>query len=372
MYHIIWYPDDRSAEENTYSQQSITVVYHGHDYCVPPRPLRERYEAALARIEELEKLLTNSPQKFCLQRFGSDPSLIIFYTGFKDYPTLYAVFTALKPTARTMIRWGQVQRNRGRATRVKGDVFRNECLPLIDHFFLFLCRVRVGLFEQDLAVRFSISQSSVSRILSTWSNYLYCILGSMPIWASRQVIDSSMPQSFKVTYPLTRVIIDCTEIRVQTPSSKVLNSEVYSNYKSHTTFKSLVGISPNGAVTFVSRLYCGSISDKSLTSQCGIVDLLESGDEVMADKGFLIEDILIAKNVSLVIPPFLGLKGQFSKEEVAKTHVVARLRIHIERAIRRVKEYHIFDATIPLSLAGSINQMWTVCCLLTNFKGPLF
>ncbi|KAJ7387566.1 hypothetical protein OS493_000900 [Desmophyllum pertusum] len=49
------YPDDRSAEENTYSKQSITVVYHGHDYCVPPRPLRERYEAALARIEELEK-----------------------------------------------------------------------------------------------------------------------------------------------------------------------------------------------------------------------------------------------------------------------------------------------------------------------------
>ncbi|CAG2195528.1 Retinoblastoma-like protein 1,Retinoblastoma-like protein 2 [Mytilus edulis] len=41
----------------------------------------------------------------------------------------------------------------------------------------------------------------------------------------RAAIDESMPQSFKDTYPKTRVILDCTEIRVQTPSSKVLNSE---------------------------------------------------------------------------------------------------------------------------------------------------
>ena len=198
------------------------------------------------------------------------------------------------------------------------------------------------------------------------------MLSSIPVWASRTIIDSSMPQSFKDTYPSTRVVIDCTEIRVQTPSSKVLNSEIYSNYKSHSTFKSLVGISPSGAVTFVSRLYCGSISDKSITSQSGILDLIEHGDAVMADKGFLIEDLLLARNASLIIPPFLGPKGQFSKEEVDKTHAIARLRIHIERAIRRVKEYHIFDSPIALSLAGSINQIWTVCCLLTNFKGPLF
>lgn len=81
----------------------------------------------------------------------------------------------------------------------------------------------------------------------------------------------------------------------------------------------------------------------------------------MADKGFLIQDLLKAKNAGLVIPPFLGAKGKFSKNEVSMTHDIARLRIHGERAIRKVKEYHIFDGVIPLNLAPSIKQIRTVC-----------
>ena len=49
----------------------------------------------------------------------------------------------------------------------------------------------------------------------------------------------------------------------------------------------------------------------------------------------------------------------------------AKLRIHIERMNRRIKECHLFDTLIPLALAGSINQLWTVACLLALFKGPL-
>ena len=100
--------------------------------------------------------------------------------------------------------------------------------------------------------------------------------------------------------------------------------------------------------------------------------MLEADDQVMADKGFLINDLLASKNASLVIPPFLGERGHFSKAEVAKSHEIARLRIHVERAIRRIKEYHILDGVIPLNLAPSVNQIWTVCAILTNFRGPLF
>lgn len=66
------------------------------------------------------------------------------------------------------------------------------------------------------------------------------------------------------------------------------------------------------------------------------------GTCVMADKGFDIEDLLHAKRVSLIIPPFLESQGQFSAQDVQKTKTIARLRIHVERAIRRVKEYHVF------------------------------
>ena len=62
-------------------------------------------------------------------------------------------------------------------------------------------------------------------------------------------------------YPTTRVIIDCTEIFIRTPSSLNIQS-TWSSYKHHNTFKGLIGVSPTGACISVSSLYTGGISDK--------------------------------------------------------------------------------------------------------------
>ena len=52
----------------------------------------------------------------------------------------------------------------------------------------------------------------------------------------------------------------CTEIR----SCLALQSQLYSSYKSRTTLKDLIGISPNGSIYFVSELWSGPISDREL------------------------------------------------------------------------------------------------------------
>lgn len=91
----------------------------------------------------------------------------------------------------------------------------------------------------------------------------------------------------------------------------------------------------------------------------------------MADKGFNIDDLLKEKGVGLNIPPFLQSQAQFSAQDVHETKTIAKLRIHVERAIRRIKEFHFFDSDVPLSTLGSVNQLYTVGCLLTNFQGPL-
>ena len=74
-----------------------------------------------------------------------------------------------------------------------------------------------------------------------------------------------MPKVFKEKYPSTQVIIDATEVYVEKPSLPELQQLTFSTYKSHNTYKSLIGISPSGAVIFVSNLYPGSVSDKELT-----------------------------------------------------------------------------------------------------------
>lgn len=212
----------------------------------------------------------------------------------------------------------------------------------------------------------------MSNIIITWANFLYLRLGGLNICATKEQVVKSMPASFKEKYPSTRVIIDCTEIKVEMPSSLLLKSQTYSNYKSANTFKGLVGISPLGNVTFVSQLYTGSISDREITERSGLLLMtFNSGDSVMADKGFDIQDLLDPLGVQLNIPPFLGLQGHMSGSEVLNTQTIASERIHVERAINRIKNFHIFDQIIPLSLAGSINQIWTVCALLTLFQEPI-
>ena len=58
-----------------------------------------------------------------------------------------------------------------------------------------------------------------------------------------------------------------------------------------------MGISPGGVITFVSKLWGRHISDKEITQKCRILELLEPGDNVMADKGFDIKDVLAPRGV---------------------------------------------------------------------------
>ncbi|XP_015751994.1 PREDICTED: uncharacterized protein LOC107331849 [Acropora digitifera] len=178
--------------------------------------------------------------------------------------------------------------------------------------------------------------------------------------------DKTMSEDFKKKYSSTRVIIDCTEVRCQMPSSLQLNGELFSNYKHHTTLKGLIGISPGGAITFISQLYTGSISDREIVVRSGFLDLpFEDNDSVMADKGFTIQDLLPLA-VSLNIPPFLGSSSQMPAEDVVKTQEIASLRIHVEHAINKIKNFHIWDGVIPLHQLGLVNQMWSVCAILCN------
>ena len=186
---------------------------------------------------------------------------------------------------------------------------------------------------------------------------------------SQAMVRKYMPSQFK-EYPTTRIIIDGTEVFIQTPSSMVSQSQTWSQYKHHNTWKALVGISRNGCITFVSRLWSGRVSDKELNKKSGILNLFDYGNNVMADRGFDIADIL-PEGVALNISQLKGIQDQLTAEESEETARTAAVRIHVERAIGRVKCYHILNGVIPLSLSPLINQIFTVCCYLTNFLQPL-
>ena len=88
-------------------------------------------------------------------------------------------------------------------------------------------------------------------------------------------------------------------------------------------------------MSFVSKLYVGSISDVELTRVSGYLETLDgkSGASVMADRGFTVRDLLKEKGVDLNIPPFLDNRAQ----DIQRGRSIASLRTHVERVIGRIK-----------------------------------
>ena len=221
-----------------------------------------------AKSEEVTKLKERVQQ---LERFqvSQNDRDVHFFTGLPTYAVFLCLFHFLEPLLNNL--------------RCRSDVSQRDCatpvcsrtraLSPIDELFLTL---RLGLLNQDL---------------------------TLITWPSRDAIDSVMPPQFKELYPRTRAILDCTEIFIEKPSELNIQSSTYSLYKHHNTFKLLIAISPSGAVTLVSDLYPGSISDKQLTLRSGILNLFQPGDSLMADKGFDITYECMTHAVQLNTPP---------------------------------------------------------------------
>ncbi|XP_055049475.2 uncharacterized protein [Misgurnus anguillicaudatus] len=346
---------------------------HDHDYSVTlvtsemAGELAVSYEELQMKVDELQhQLETMQLQcRFGLQRIAGSDENIRFYTRFASYKHLMAFWELIEPAAKTKM---------VRITRAKVANFeeltqtRTTKLAPIDELLLFLMHLSVGLLLRDLGERFGIHRTTASRIIVTWSHFLYILLGSIRLWIPKEEVKALLPPEFSA-FPDTQVILDCTELNCQTPSSLLLQSEVFSQYKSHTTLKAMIGIAPHGAITFVSGLYAGFISDREIFKLSGIIKCLTSDTAIMVDKGFLVDDLVPCK---VYRPAFRSRNSQMSREDVQHTQSIARLRVHVERCIRRVKENKLFDKPIPLSVCGSIDQLFSVACFLVNYQnGPL-
>jgi len=361
-----------SNELDTSKSIHPTTLEHGDEHDEIDK-LKEQIQSLESKCEFLEKTheaYVSSSQQclFRLERFLGSDCDFRFYTGFPDYATFKIFFDYLTPACCNLIYYGSNTAEINSADQKKSGKQRS--LSPEQELFMVLSRLRCGFLQQDLAHRFGISCMHVSRIWITWLTFLHQRLRALSIWPTRQFLDDNMPLCFKQNFPQTRVIIDCTEIMIEMPSSCRSQSATFSSYKNHNTAKGLLGISPHGYPSFVSNLYAGRTSDKKITKDCGILNLLEPGDQIMADRGFDIEEDL-PPNVTLNIPPFLNEKDQLSLEEEVKTRKIASVRVHVERAIARIKNFRILHQVVPITVAKDLDKIWGVCSYITLFLPPI-
>ena len=116
-----------------------------------------------------------------------------------------------------------------------------------------------------------------------------------------------------------------------------------------------MGISPSGAITFLSDVYEGSISDKDITVKSGLVKSRRLSD---CRLGILNKGYTRSTENRPQHTPIL-------------TKRIARVSIHVERAIERMKKFKIIGTTIPLSLKSVATEIVHIIGFLVNYQSPL-
>lgn len=206
----------------------------------------------------------------------------------------------------------------------------NRKLNNFDEFLLVIIKFRLNLQNRDLGYRFKIFKSSVTQISYKWLNILYYALKFLIRWPSLEELRATIPECFREKYSNAVVIIDCTEIFIERASNLLARSQTWSTYKSHSTFKYLIGVTPQRTISFVSNAWGGRVSDKAITQECGILNKLLPGDIVLADQGFTIFDLVEQCQAHAKLPAFTKGKIKLEAKEVAASRELARVRIHVE------------------------------------------
>ena len=354
---------DQDIAENEKSCQ-IEVKSFG-ETCTQTDVLRRKFYDASSQTDDFDYLFASNRKviEFEEEYFRNSDDKVLFYTGLPSYEILNFVFELVSPS---------VSR-------------RSQSLSPFQEFVMVLIKLRLDVPLQDLAYRFNISVPTVSRTFHSWLMTMDIRLSPFVHWPDRESLIRTMPQCFKFSFGTkTTVIIDCFEIFIEKPTNLLARAQTFSSYKHHNTIKVLIGITPQGTISYVSEAWGGRTSDKFLTENCGILSKLVPGDMVMADRGFTIHESVAFKGAKLVIPAFTKGKDQLDPVDVETTRGIASVRIHVERVIGLLRsKYTILQGTLPTDFLMSnphgsfeegipvIDRIIKVCSALVNLCPPI-
>lgn len=147
-------------------------------------------------VEDFDRAEVNSEKQAAFRVENIYDDVNKFYTGFATFSALMVCFNVLGPAVNSLTYRSSIV-NSSAEQWTKSKRGQKRSLSPLNEFFLLLVHLRLGLFEQDLAYRFGISQSSVSRILLTSINFVYLQLKQIPLWAPRSLVFSNMLNVFK-------------------------------------------------------------------------------------------------------------------------------------------------------------------------------
>lgn len=251
------------------------------------------------------------------------------------------------------------------------DILKDEMNIPKHHLLLCLNKIRLDIKFNQLADDYGMTSANLSKIFLKNIPLIASFLRPFVVELDRNMIKRTLPMAFRHKYNMVSCILDCLEIEVQKPSKAVNQAMTWSDYKKANTIKYLISCTPNGLVNYISPGFGGRTSDTCVVESCDFIKTLKSGMVVMADRGFKhVEQYLAKSDITLVRPPSVETGVKMSKSQAKLTKQIASLRIHIERVIRRLREFYMLKphACINWNFVKTLDDIMIIACALINLQ----
>lgn len=327
------------------------------------------FDSILKALKRENQSLRESVEKMSLSESSlrNDAEKVKFYTGLPNYFVLETVMWLLAPHM---------------------DGMKTVKLSKFQQLLLTLMRLRLDLRNQDLAYRFGVKVGTVTRTVHQMVSIMSSTLVPTAVfWPSRAELRKNLPAALRTSHPDCAVIIDCFTVPFEEPVSRgnqqqqqqrmVASSQGLGT--SHNVLKYLIGVAPQGVVTFVSRGVLGNVSDKSLAEGCGLLCKLLPGDVVLASRDLDIADSVAARGALFKIAGSYQGEAYRSSEcsPLADTSSeTLSVQRHVDRVISMVKQRYAMltgpvespftTASERTSNLSTFDKIVQVACALNN------
>ncbi|KAJ8671851.1 hypothetical protein QAD02_003110 [Eretmocerus hayati] len=219
--------------------------------------------------------LARSEPRYFIEYFINKPESLLHCTGLENYEKFMTVFRSLGPAVHNL----KYIRKLSRAPSV------------VNQFLMVLWKLRGNESDVTLVMHFDTDRASVGSIFITWIIFMSQQWSLIDMWPSRELVDLYMPDTFKLSYPKVRGIVDGTEFEIERPTNPRDQQSTFSQYKNRNTMKAGLMRTPGGLTSYHTPAYGGSTSDRQLIGRCDFLQNCQPGDVIMADKGFNVQDL---------------------------------------------------------------------------------
>ena len=346
-------PATETVDSREDSSQNLTPNEQPECHICKDHILSLEMECRSLRAENLKLKEIIKSVSFDEMTFQDNDDKVKVMTGLPSYEKLMTVFRFVCPYLK-----------------------KQSNLSCFQQFIMTLLRMRLNLSLDFFGYLFNIHASTASRLFNNTIDVMYNrLVPALVFWPDRQELRESLPMCFRRAFKSCASIIDCFEIFIERPGTLRARAQTYSQYKHHNTMKYLIGVTPQGTISFISKGWGGRTSDKEITESSGYLNNILPGDTILADRGFDVGETVGLFNAKLQIPAFTKGRKQLCPMEIESTRGLASVRIHVERVIGVVRQkYTMLQSIISIPLCVPqkkdepmpLDKIVSICCALTN------